>query len=832
MKITSIQLQQLVVMAVAIISMMMSGCDDRFDSRGGAPSEEGQAVDVTLALGLADEQDACTLPTAPATRGDSRQAFETRLVPATRTKAIADKPDKLYNLEIIQYNSSGAKIANMGTTSTIANATIGDKLTVPLQTSDDCQLLIVARGESTTVPSIINKPDISNIRKDKNMLVKAIGSTINNVGFDEGASMNNMPYYLYLPSVKIGSDGEIQSLDGQKLDVRLLLKRLATRLDVSWSVSQAMTDLGYILTEVRLSQVPSGYRFLPDEEDTQWGKAYPTATAEFVDLYRLKDSELSAAQGHKSVWLPANVRGTSPAATSLYYRNKQNAPTASSYLEFVVDNDGTKNGWKEERLFYRVYVGGPRTTDFNLYDNTDYRYVVNINNADYSNDARIQLLNRTPVISTNLVPTANCFMMRPGTDISFNPYKHTSGTGGWNDQLVNTPSGTPAIKTEIKKMKVLWQNKDNGTSGELVMGYAVDINSNHQNLVNLTNGGDINQARVHVGVPVTNGGNALIAAYGDDDQTALWSWHIWVSDYVPAPLGSFTTGDATSRSNAILAAQNATRGGMVHTYQGDSWTQTSGAFYNKVIMDRNLGAIRGVPALGSNLESARTYGVLYQWGRKDPMPGSADGSYEEINTIFNADGMTMPLDKATSGGSLVNSIAHPSTFYANMYLATNSWGPETKTIYDPCPEGWKVPDFYGTGTSMMFDGFLKSGTSNDMGTNLLLVNNKQWYTSKISSPGIIDATNGLLYKYPGEDQSNYTNKSAWFPMYWMREHDTGSLRNSVACFVMYSARFGKTLNNLSRAYYTEFKAFGYLILSSPNEAVCSYGMSVRCIQDR
>ena len=63
----------------------------------------------------------------------------------------------------------------------------------------------------------------------------------------------------------------------------------------------------------------------------------------------------------------------------------------------------------------------------------------------------------------------------------------------------------------------------------------------------------------------------------------------------------------------------------------------------------------------SDLESARTYGVLYQWGRKDPMPGSADGSYEEANTIFNADGYTIPLGKE-DGGSLANSIANPSTF--------------------------------------------------------------------------------------------------------------------------------------------------------------------------
>ena len=64
----------------------------------------------------------------------------------------------------------------------------------------------------------------------------------------------------------------------------------------------------------------------------------------------------------------------------------------------------------------------------------------------------------------------------------------------------------------------------------------------------------LRKMRIHLKVPVTNGGNALIAAYGTDDKIALWSWHIWVSDYVPALLGSFTAGDATSRTKGYRSS--------------------------------------------------------------------------------------------------------------------------------------------------------------------------------------------------------------------------------------------------------------------------------------
>ena len=589
-----------VIMTLLSLVLISTGCEDKIDSPTVNPSE-GKTVEVTLNLGIADEEDGAGATASPTSKTSSNSGSALEAVPVygMQTKSGTDIPDKLYNLEIWQYDGSGKQIGGKA----LGNVTVGSTFTASLKQATGCKLLLVARGASADFESLSGKT----LSEVQNMTVKAKESNINAIAPNAiGNSLANMTYYLYLENVNITSAGKIESPAGQ--DVRLLLKRLATKVELNWTFASDMTQKGYTLKEVKLCQVPAHYRLIPRTEETKWGNVYPSSVAEFVDVYRLTGTELDNANSAKTVWIPANARGISSYSNSPYYRNKTNANPAATYAEFVVDNSE-----KKERLYYRVYLGGNETDDFNLLENTNYHWTVNINKADYVNDPRIQLLDQTPVKSTNEQPTSNCFMMLPGTNICFNPYKHEAGVNGWNTEL--TTDGSIKDGKEIKKVKILWQNKDAGTSGELVMGYPIS-ESDHSNLVKLTNGDIAKDARIHLKVPVTNGGNALIAAYGTDDKIALWSWHIWVSDYVPALLGSFTAGDATSRTKAIEAAQNTTRGGIVHTYQGASWTQESGAFYKKVIMDRNLGAIRAVPALESDLESARTYGVLYQWGVK------------------------------------------------------------------------------------------------------------------------------------------------------------------------------------------------------------------------
>ena len=78
-------------------------------------------------------------------------------------------------------------------------------------------------------------------------------------------------------------------------------------------------------------------------------------------------------------------------------------------------------------------------------------------------------------------------------------------------------------------------------------------------------------------------GNALISACAEDG-TVLWSWHLW-----------------------LLAD-----GFEDQTYGAGASNPYSGA----VMMDRNLGAL-------TTGDGASAYGLLYQYGRKDPFPASA-----------------------------------------------------------------------------------------------------------------------------------------------------------------------------------------------------------------
>lgn len=130
-------------------------------------------------------------------------------------------------------------------------------------------------------------------------------------------------------------------------------------------------------------------------------------------------------------------------------------------------------------------------------------------------------------------------------------------------------------------------------------------------------------------------GNVLIALH-DENDTIIWSWHLWLTDYNP-------------NENYI--------------------TLNNG----EILMDRYLGA-----------KTEETGGLYYQWGRKDPF---APGKYN--STIINE-----------NTGTVEYSISHPDTYLKYYYDDTNwDWNYEhsakwssTKTIYDPCPPGWKVMD--------------------------------------------------------------------------------------------------------------------------------------------
>ena len=148
-------------------------------------------------------------------------------------------------------------------------------------------------------------------------------------------------------------------------------------------------------------------------------------------------------------------------------------------------------------------------------------------------------------------------------------------------------------------------------------------------------------------------GNALVVAK-DAGGKILWSWHIWV----PA------TAIRTANFGGIMGVD---------------------------LMDRNLGALVATAATDAQVDPT-SYGMMYQWGRKDPF--TAAGAYKSSSPATYAG---VPETLAPGQITLEESIADPRLLghinNGDWCLVANNefWADAEKTIYDPCPPGYRVP---------------------------------------------------------------------------------------------------------------------------------------------
>ena len=254
-----------------------------------------------------------------------------------------------------------------------------------------------------------------------------------------------------------------------------------------------------------------------------------------------------------------------------------------------------------------------------------------------------------------------------GEDIDMFHFKNTYG----EDISVSKNVGiTP------KSAKLIWQDKEN-----VISQVAFNTTTNRVEFLS------------------HDAGNGVIAVYDNGDPNAegakvLWSWHIWCTakpDIIE--LGLPTNGES---------------------YSG----------INYKIMDRDLGATTTIPDI------LTTRGLGYQWGRKDPLITGVSFESSENAPMYDIRGFKLnfkEIHKTKDIGTIEYAIKHPEEFIVtdmdtknsaydwlyydgsnpagNEYLWGNPYaghdvvniGKKMKTIYDPCPAGYKVPpqDIYG-----------------------------------------------------------------------------------------------------------------------------------------
>ena len=162
-------------------------------------------------------------------------------------------------------------------------------------------------------------------------------------------------------------------------------------------------------------------------------------------------------------------------------------------------------------------------------------------------------------------------------------------------------------------------------------------------------------------------GNAVVAMKVNGE--IYWSWHIWCTDYNP---------------NLKEGQQE---------LNGFVW------------MDRNLGATYNKYNEEGGIKSK---GFLYQWGRKDLFPPTKGWEKTESDEdLYNLAGEIITFSKVPVEvfNNIPNSVHNSMSFYTSeeswytnakgtyRRIDLSLWNSKVgkKTIFDPCPDGWRVP---------------------------------------------------------------------------------------------------------------------------------------------
>lgn len=566
---------------------------------------------------------------------------------------------------------------------------------------------------------------------------------------------------------------------------------------------------------------------------------YPAGTEWTTNTFQAGDKDENEKYVNKYViYIPENLQGRNHNT-----ENQADNKTATRFENSIIINfhaipidPFTKKEYGSPRV-YSFCPGENNFNDYNIRRNYIYKIRLHLYTDKYEQET----------------PSSNCFVIRPGQRLNFLPYVRIEKGGGYKFEDYLDPSGADPDKM-IDRVSIIWQTPD--AIGDNSEGNLVSIDPAPAPF-------DAQKERARkIYVQANKIGNALIAGYNKKGDI-VWSWHIWVADHDPANVSS----------------------AIIYTTYG--WDQ-NGIYTNArvpgyAIMPCNLGALANEPKQPINYNNAiPTFGMLYQWGRKDPFPPLNRGgqSYYQKNYVISLsdnsnieNNITFSQNPAAEGeidestfqnarakgreNTILYTIQHPTHFMIttpnpttgegqasspNQYdaehgdwLDTNHddglWGGLSpsesmknwrygntsfhlydnygteKTIFDPCPSGWRVPP------GDLWLGFTSTGV-NPSGMNS--INYRE------------NGSNGVgMYLYM-RDWKN--GPVSYFPNQGLRLGG-GSAQNSGNCGNYHNAT--TDLNdqvNILHIHYSSslFKIFEYSFYFYTRKSV---GGPVRCVRD-
>ncbi len=483
------------------------------------------------------------------------------------------------------------------------------------------------------------------------------------------------------------------------------------------SVAATLTSrLAKIVFKLDLTSLPSGARFEPlwlqlrsvptdaSPEAPASGTVYPAQSSE---LYSDLEPVVSNIDKGYTWYIPENRRGKSTATVNGAKDKNNNKPDDYCTCVYLEANyyPNADNNTDAKRVNYTLYPGNNNTDNFDIEGNKSYTVNLKITSVDGKNDSRLEVKD----IPASL-PGANCYMVKPNSFLTFNPHNppgaDVSGTIVYLDRVGSKD------KCNIARAEIVWQTKP----GLIRAIYHLSASGEYRiQTANMT-------------------GNALIAAY-DTNNNILWSWHIWVTDYVLDGVDE-TIGNTTTDTEFNVT------GGRVFMWQGYVW------------MDRGIGAMSNEPGISS-------FGMHYQWGRKDPfLPATNIADNTNITPTYDAKGNRVYASGMYSGSTdkFNEVINNPTSFLSDWGGSSKAlWMYPDKTVFDPCPAGWSIPPYEAV-------------------TNI----NKTSYTTVVYVKGSADnrvktnSLSNLFWPYTGfrEQTAGLGQGSGSSGIYWTTKYET------------------------------------------------------------
>jgi uncharacterized protein (TIGR02145 family) len=510
-----------------------------------------------------------------------------------------------------------------------------------------------------------------------------------------------------------------------------------------------------------------------------------------------------------SWYVPRNQRGVNTSSTGAVNKTFY-APDNATFFEIVaVKTDGSATS------IFRVYPGANEIDDYNITANNHYTINLEVKGiGDSSMDSRVETFENVSYVDNGgWGSKSNSFIINPaptGGGFIYYDIPIDQVNRYWNgtvDGYGNTSANVIGAN-DIWNVSLIWSDDANlfGNNTENTKIHLLDPHNEGFG----QGRGPAQYFRLYVpaGVPE---GNFTLGIKRDGGSDYLWSWHFWVTSYNP---GKFNKTSITPGVYTYYVP-----GGQVERYvdNGSTTLWGTGKTYEKsVMMDRPLGMV----SENHKKQPTNTLrGILhYQFGRKDPFPNSAALTGTSI---------------AIESGPVANikaSVAIPNKFITGVAGSSYAWTMEAgntsytwcdpnagtaggKSIYDPCPPGWRMPV---NGTWSDFNRQIEGSYINTINPLRDLGYNYGRGFGSASAP-----VNGLRY-WPGTTADAPVGGTIWIPAAGYRGADNGSLglvgsygyywsatpNGANGCLLYFNSTYVGPSGNTSRAY----------------------GFSVRCVQ--